>query len=68
VVRYRLGRKALSEQYDERVIERIQAEVQAIAQVLSQRSGKSIGEVWNEALTLHRVRYETEVRPELREP
>jgi hypothetical protein len=29
--------------------------------VLSRRSGKSITEVWNEALTLHQVRYETEI-------
>ncbi len=43
------------------VTERIQAEVQEIAAVLAKRSGKSIVEVWNEALSLHRVRYETEV-------
>ena len=41
-------------------IERIQAEVQEIAEVLSRQSGRSIIEVWDEALRLHRVRYETE--------
>ena len=45
-------------------IERIQAEVQEIAEVLSRQSGRSIEEVWNEALRLHRVRYEREVLPE----
>jgi hypothetical protein len=30
--------------------------VQEIAEVLGKRSGKSITEVWNEALTLQRVR------------
>ncbi len=40
--------------------ERIRAEVQEIAEVLSHRSGRSIVEVWSEALTLHRVRYEKE--------
>jgi hypothetical protein len=35
--------------------------VQEIAEVLSRRSGKPNPEVWNEALTLHRVRYETEI-------
>jgi hypothetical protein len=44
-------------------IERIQAEVQEIAEVLSRRSGKSIVDVWNEALSLHRVRYATEILP-----
>jgi hypothetical protein len=38
-----------------------QAEVQEIAEVLSRQSGTSIIEVWNEALCLHRVRYEAEV-------
>jgi hypothetical protein len=42
----------------------LQAEVQEIAEVLSRRSGKSIVEVWNEALTLHRVRYEREILPD----
>jgi hypothetical protein len=55
------GGRPLSERHDELLIERIQAEVQEIAEVLSTRSGKSIADVWNEALTLHRVRYETEV-------
>jgi hypothetical protein len=35
-------------------------EVQEIAEVLSRQSGRSIIEVWDEALRLHRVRYETE--------
>ena len=41
--------------------DRIQQEVQEIAEVLGRRSGKTIVEVWQEALSLHRVRYETEV-------
>jgi hypothetical protein len=44
--------------------ERIQAEVQEIAEVLSRQSGRSIADVWDEALSLHRVRYETDVRPD----
>jgi hypothetical protein len=35
--------------------------VQEIAGVLSRQSGQSIIEVWNEALSLHRVRYEMEL-------
>jgi hypothetical protein len=35
-------------------------EVQEIAEVLSRQSGRSIIDVWDEALQLHRVRYETE--------
>jgi hypothetical protein len=58
----------MSDLSDQGMIERIQAEVQEIAEVLSQRSGEPIPDVWNEALTLHRVRYETEVLPDLREP
>jgi len=46
---------------DKSLIDRVQAEVQEIAVVLSKPAGKSITEVWNEALTLHRVRYETEI-------
>jgi len=41
----------------------LQGEVQEIAEVLARRSGKTINEVWTEALDLHRVRYETEVLP-----
>jgi hypothetical protein len=41
--------------------EQIQSEVQEIAVVLSRRSVKTIIEVWQEALSLHRIRYETEV-------
>jgi hypothetical protein len=51
--------RPLPDQSDERASKRIQAEVQEIAEVLSRRSGRSIVEVWSEALTLHRVRYET---------
>jgi hypothetical protein len=40
--------------------ERTQREVQEIAEVLSHQSGRSVIEVWDEALRLHRVRYETE--------
>jgi acyl-CoA reductase-like NAD-dependent aldehyde dehydrogenase len=43
------------------VAERIQEEVTEIAEVLARRKGKPIREVWTEALTLHRVRYEREV-------
>ena len=32
-----------------------------IVEVLSRQSGRSVVEVWYEALSLHRVRYETEV-------
>jgi acyl-CoA reductase-like NAD-dependent aldehyde dehydrogenase len=41
--------------------DRIQEEVNEIAEVLAQQQGKPIREVWNEALSLHRVRYEREV-------
>jgi hypothetical protein len=41
--------------------ERLQAEVQEIAEVLSRQTGRCIVEVWNEALTLHRVRYAKQV-------
>lgn len=43
--------------------EQIQEEVQEIAEVLARWEGKDVREVWTEALTLHRVRYETEVLP-----
>jgi hypothetical protein len=43
------------------VHERIQGEVQEIADVLSRQSDRSIIEVWNEVLSLHRVRYEREM-------
>jgi hypothetical protein len=42
-------------------IERIQVEVQEIADVLSRQSGRSILDVWNEALSLHRVRVRDEI-------
>jgi hypothetical protein len=50
------------------VIERIQAEVQEIANVLSRRTGRSIIEVWELALSLHRVRYETDVLTDAEDP
>ena len=40
--------------------ERTQGEVQEIAEVLSRQSSRSIIEVWDDAVRLHRVRYETE--------
>jgi hypothetical protein len=43
------------------VAERIQEEVTEIAEVLARRQGKPVRDVWTEALTLHRVRYEKEV-------
>jgi hypothetical protein len=43
------------------VSERIQEEVTEIAEVLARRQGKVVREVWTEALTLHRIRYETKV-------
>ena len=43
------------------VHERIQQEVQEIAKVLRRRTGKTVIEMWNEALILHRVRFETDV-------
>jgi hypothetical protein len=39
--------------------EQTRREVQEIAEVLSRQTGRSITEVWNEALNLHRVRFET---------
>jgi hypothetical protein len=43
----------------------IQAEVQEIAEVLSREQGRPIdGAIWQEALSLHRVRYETEILSE----
>jgi hypothetical protein len=48
----------------ETVAARIQREVAEIAEVLARRQGKTVRKVWTEALTLHRVRYETEVLPD----
>jgi hypothetical protein len=45
-------------------MERIQQEVQEVADVLSRQSGRTILEVWDEALSLHRVRYSTEILPD----
>jgi hypothetical protein len=50
----------------ETVAARMQREVTEIAEVLARRHGKTVREVWTEALTLHRVRYETEVLPNAR--
>jgi hypothetical protein len=45
-------------------IDEIQAEVQEIAEVLQrEQPDKTISELWEEALSLHRVRYETTVLP-----
>jgi hypothetical protein len=38
--------------------------VTEIAEVLARRSGKQVREVGHEALSLHRVRYETEMLPD----
>lgn len=51
-----------------RVDHRLQAEVLEIADVLAREQGKTVFEVWEEALSLHRVRYATEVLPPLEEP
>jgi hypothetical protein len=51
----------VSNQVQQTHSERLQAEIAEIAEVLSRRSGKPIAVVWNEALGLHRVRYETKV-------
>jgi hypothetical protein len=40
--------------------EQTQREVQEIAEVLSSQSGRSVLDVWDEALRLHRVRFESE--------
>jgi len=51
-----------------RTIEELQQEVQEIAEVLLRQrpAGTDIIDVWQEALSLHRVRYDTEVRFEQR--
>jgi hypothetical protein len=41
------------------VYERIQEEVDEIAEVLARQQQKSLVDVWQQALSLHRVRYET---------
>mgnify|MGYP001262312830 CR=1 FL=1 len=44
--------------------DQVQAEVQEIAEVLQrEQPDKTIAELWDEALSLHRVRYETKVLP-----
>jgi hypothetical protein len=50
------------------VAERILEDVSEIADVLAREQGREIAEVWEEALSLHRVRYETEVLPDPGEP
>jgi hypothetical protein len=46
-------------------LDQIQEEVQEIAEVLLREHpvGTPMSEVWDEALTLHRVRYETKILP-----
>lgn len=44
--------------------DRIQEEVEEIARVLMKEQGKTMLDVWQEALSLHRVRYESEIMPE----
>jgi hypothetical protein len=46
------------------VTERLQDEVSEIAEVLARQQEKSLVDIWQEALSLHRVRYETVVLPE----
>jgi hypothetical protein len=43
--------------------ERIQQEITEIAEVLARQQGRELREVWEEAMTLWRVRFSTEVRP-----
>ena len=44
-------------------IEQVQAEILEIAEILQrEQGGRTITDVWEEALSLHRVRYEREVR------
>jgi hypothetical protein len=42
----------------------MQEDVREIARVLARQQGKTPVEVWEEALRLHRVRYETEILPD----
>jgi hypothetical protein len=42
-------------------------DIQEIAEVLAREQGKEMRDVWEEALTLYRVRFETEVLPDPRE-
>jgi len=45
-------------------VDQLRAEVQEIAEVLQrEQPDKTIAELWEEALSLHRVRYETTVLP-----
>jgi hypothetical protein len=46
------------------LFERLQQEVQEIADVLAREAGKTPSQVWEEALSLHRVRYETAPLPD----
>ena len=44
--------------------DQVQAKIQEIAEVLQrEQPEQTITELWEEALSLHRVRYETEVLP-----
>jgi hypothetical protein len=47
----------------ETVHERLQREITEIAEVLARRQGKRARDVWEHALSLHRVRYEREPLP-----
>jgi hypothetical protein len=49
------------------VFEEIQETVRGIARVLMAESGKSMVEVWEEALSLYRVQFEQEVLADLEE-
>jgi hypothetical protein len=42
---------------------RLQQEVTEIAEVLARQENKTLGEVWEEALSLHRMRYARELLP-----
>jgi hypothetical protein len=46
------------------VYAQIQEEVSEIAEVLARQQKRPLVDVWQEALSLHRVRYETVVLPE----
>jgi hypothetical protein len=44
--------------------DQVRAEVQEIAEVLQrEQPDQTIADLWEEALSLHRVRYETEILP-----
>jgi len=48
-------------------VDQVQTEILEIAEVLQrEQPDRTIAELWEEALSLHRVRYETEVLPPAR--